>query len=75
MTGVFYLLLPRAALANLSPLEGGRGNEGVVINEAWQFFFFFFSLATFIPSRHSWFQVLPKQPVLKINRYCMGTGF
>lgn len=42
MTGVFYLLLPRAALANLSPLEGGRGNEGVVINEAWQFFFFFF---------------------------------
>lgn len=41
MTGVFYLLLPRAALANLSPLEGGRGNEGVVINEAWQFLGFF----------------------------------
>lgn len=36
MTGVFYLLLPRVALANLNPLEGGGGNEGVEMNVAWQ---------------------------------------
>lgn len=36
MTGVFHLLLPRAALANLSALEGGGGNEGVEMNVAWQ---------------------------------------
>ena len=36
VTGVFHLLLPRAALANLSALEGGGGNEGVEMNVAWQ---------------------------------------
>lgn len=65
MTGVFHLLLPRAALANLSALEVEEEMRGR--NEC--------SLAAFISSRHSWFPVLPKQPVLKINRYCTGAGF